>query len=245
MCRHAWSLAIVTQCLQINSFARQRIGLTDEESINFVFISSAVAIPARPIFGIIADRYLGPINTYSLNSIALGIMAFGWTGVHTRTDMYVFSCVMGFVNGASQGVFPGATSSLVTDVSNMGTWVGSEYFLPLGLGTCSREWERLLWELPILTCSFSGLRALWCRNFGRATSNGRHYRCEQRRLHLGSALGRLCCNRRRHALLRGVADCGPETGKRWRGQEVVLQSLSVDPGERVFDENIGPRYTLA
>jgi MCP family monocarboxylic acid transporter-like MFS transporter 3 len=79
---------------------------------------------ARPIFGIIADRYLGAINTYGLNSIALGIMAFGWTGVHGRTQMYIYSGVMGFVNGAAQGVFPGATSSLVTDVSKMGTWVG-------------------------------------------------------------------------------------------------------------------------
>ena len=74
-------------------------------------MSHAVAIQARPIFGFVADRYLGPVNTYGMSALSLGILAFGWVGVATRRDMYGFSIVMGFVNGAAQGVFPGATSS--------------------------------------------------------------------------------------------------------------------------------------
>jgi MCP family monocarboxylic acid transporter-like MFS transporter 3 len=109
---------------EVNSYAKEVIGLSDIESINFVFITNALGVVARPIFGLIADRYLGPINTFGLNSMALGAMAFAWTGVRTRADMYAFSCVMGFVNGAAQGVFPGAASSLVPDVSKLGSWVG-------------------------------------------------------------------------------------------------------------------------
>ena len=101
----------MTSIPKINSFARETVGLTQNESINFVLVSQAVAIPARPIFGFVADRYLGPINTYGMSALSLGILAFGWVGVATRRDMYGFSIVMGFVNGAAQGVFPGATSS--------------------------------------------------------------------------------------------------------------------------------------
>lgn len=80
--------------MQVNSFARDRIGLSDTESVNFIFITNAFAVVARPIFGQIADRYLGPINTYGLNGLALAIMAFAWAGVRSRTEMYVYSCVV-------------------------------------------------------------------------------------------------------------------------------------------------------
>jgi MFS transporter, MCT family, solute carrier family 16 (monocarboxylic acid transporters), member 3 len=36
---------------------------------------------------------------------------------------------MGFVNGAAQGVFPGATASLVPDASRLGSWVGMIFSL--------------------------------------------------------------------------------------------------------------------
>ncbi|KAI1378223.1 MFS general substrate transporter [Hypoxylon crocopeplum] len=116
--------SLFTMLIYINSFARESIGLSEEESINFVLITNAVAIPARPLFGYIADRYVGPVNTFGLNCIALGIMAFGWIGVRKRADMYAYSVVMGFVNGAAQGIFSSAASSFVEDVRKMGTWIG-------------------------------------------------------------------------------------------------------------------------
>lgn len=86
-------------------------------------------MPARPLLGYVADRYIGPVNTFGLSCIALGIMAFGWMGVHTRADMYAYSVVMGFVNGAAQGIFSSAVSSFVQDVRKMGTWIGMAFAL--------------------------------------------------------------------------------------------------------------------
>jgi MFS transporter, MCT family, solute carrier family 16 (monocarboxylic acid transporters), member 3 len=120
--------------LQINSYAREVIGLSEIESINFVLITNAVAIVARPIFGFIADRYTGPINTFAFNALGLAVLAFGWAGVWTRSDMYAYSIVMGFMNGACQGVFPGAASSLVKDPTKLGTWLGM-LFAVAGVGT--------------------------------------------------------------------------------------------------------------
>ncbi|CAJ2500853.1 Uu.00g037060.m01.CDS01 [Anthostomella pinea] len=120
--------------IYINSFGRESLSLSELESINLVLISNAVAILARPIFGFLADRYVGAMNSWSVNSIGLGIPAFGWIGVKTRAGLYAYSVVMGFTNGAAQGVFPGASSSLVNDISKMGSWVGMAYAL-VGLGT--------------------------------------------------------------------------------------------------------------
>ncbi|KAI0145699.1 MFS general substrate transporter [Hypoxylon sp. NC0597] len=121
--------SLFTMLIYINSFAKEIIGLSDLESINFVLITNGVAIPARPIFGYIADRYVGPVTTFGLNCIALGIMAFGWMGVHKRADMYAYSVVMGFVNGAAQGLFSSAVSTFVQDVRKMGTWIGMVFAL--------------------------------------------------------------------------------------------------------------------
>ncbi|KAI8966819.1 MFS general substrate transporter [Daldinia sp. FL1419] len=118
---------LFTMLIYINSFARQVIGLSDLESINFVLITNAVAIPARPLFGLIADRYDASIETYGLNCVTLGIMAFCWIGVHTRGGMYAFSVAMGFVNGAAQGIFSSAISRFITDPSKMGTWIGMTF----------------------------------------------------------------------------------------------------------------------
>ncbi|XXH04655.1 hypothetical protein Hte_011073 [Hypoxylon texense] len=121
--------SLFTMLIYINSFAREVIGLSQLESINFVLITNAVAMPARPIFGYLADRYIGAVNTFGLSCIGLGIMAFGWMGVHKRADMYAYSVIMGFVNGAAQGIFSSAVSTFVHDVRKMGTWIGMAFAL--------------------------------------------------------------------------------------------------------------------
>ncbi|KAH9900596.1 major facilitator superfamily domain-containing protein [Xylariomycetidae sp. FL2044] len=123
--------SLFTMLIYVNSYARESVGLSDIESINFVLITHAVSIPSRPLFGFLADRYIGAVNTWGFNATALGALAFGWIGVRSRADMCV---VMGFVNGAAQGVFPGAGATLVTDVTRLGTWVGM-IFAACGLGT--------------------------------------------------------------------------------------------------------------
>ncbi|KAI5867982.1 MFS general substrate transporter [Durotheca rogersii] len=120
---------LFTLLIYINSFAREIIGFSDLQSVNFVFVTNAVAIPARPIFGIIADRYLGAVTTFGCNTVALGVMAFSWIGVTSGSAMYAYSVVMGFVNGAAQGIVSSAVSSFVKDVAKMGTWMGMVFGL--------------------------------------------------------------------------------------------------------------------
>lgn len=74
--------------------------------------------------GYIADRYLGPINTFTIATVFLSVMVFIWTSIKTQTAMYIFSAFFGFANGAAQGVFVGSLASLTEDPRKMGTRFG-------------------------------------------------------------------------------------------------------------------------
>lgn len=92
--------------------------------MSLLLITNGMGIPSRPVVGYVADRYLGPINTFTLMTFILGCMEFAWMGVKTRTGMYIFSVFFGLSNGAAQGVFVGALASLTADPQKMGTRFG-------------------------------------------------------------------------------------------------------------------------
>lgn len=110
--------------VQINAFSRQIIGFSSTEAVSLLLITNAAGIPLRPIVGHIADRYLGPINTFVVAILVLACMDFAWVGVSTRAGMYVFSVFLGMANGAAQGIVLGALASLTADPRKMGVRFG-------------------------------------------------------------------------------------------------------------------------
>ena len=109
---------------KINAYARNVIHFSTTDSVQLLLITNGMSIPSRPVVGFLADRVLGPINTYILATMFLGCMVFAWTGVETRAGMYVFSVFFGLANGAAQGVFVGSLASLTKDARKMGTRFG-------------------------------------------------------------------------------------------------------------------------
>lgn len=110
--------------MKINAFARRAIGFSATEAVSLLLITNAAGIPLRPIVGHIADRHLGPINTFILALSVLASMDFAWAGVRTRAGMYVFSVFLGMANGAAQGIVLGALASLTADPRKMGVRFG-------------------------------------------------------------------------------------------------------------------------
>ena len=100
------------------------MGFSSLESVSLLLIVNALGGPARPVVGHIADKYLGPINTFILSMSTLSIIVFGWIGVHSRTGMYIFCVFFGMANGATQGMFVGALASLTKDPQKMGVRFG-------------------------------------------------------------------------------------------------------------------------
>lgn len=109
---------------QINAYARNIIHFSTTDSVQLLLITNGMSVPSRPLVGFLADRYAGPINLYAFHTLVLGCLIFAWTGVHSRTGMYVFSAFFGLANGAAQGLFAGALASLTNDPRKMGTRFG-------------------------------------------------------------------------------------------------------------------------
>ncbi|KXX76517.1 Riboflavin transporter MCH5 [Madurella mycetomatis] len=108
----------------INAYARNVIKFSTTDSVQLLLITNGMSVPIRPVVGYLADRHIGPINLYAFQTLVLGCMIFAWTGVMTRTGMYVFSAFFGLANGAAQGVFGGSLASLTKDPRKMGTRYG-------------------------------------------------------------------------------------------------------------------------
>ncbi|KAF4541595.1 MFS monocarboxylate transporter [Lasiodiplodia theobromae] len=117
-------LALYFGFFYINAYARNVVGFSSTEAVSLLLITNATGIPLRPIVGYIADRFLGPINTFIIAMSFLGCMEFVWISVRTRLGMYIFSAFFGMANGAAQGMFVGALASLTTDPREMGARFG-------------------------------------------------------------------------------------------------------------------------
>ncbi|KAK1754711.1 major facilitator superfamily domain-containing protein [Echria macrotheca] len=108
----------------INAYARNVAGFSTTDSVQLILILNGLSVPSRPVAGFIADRCIGPINTYALMTLLLGIVSLAWIAVTSRSGMYVFAVFFGFTNGAAQGVFVGSLASLTKDPQKMGTRFG-------------------------------------------------------------------------------------------------------------------------
>ncbi|KAI7775506.1 mfs monocarboxylate transporter [Diaporthe eres] len=117
-------MALYFSFFHINAFARQVIGFSAAEAVSLLLITNAAGIPLRPIVGHIADRHLGPINTFIVAIFVLACMDFAWVCVKTKAGMYVFSVFLGMANGAAQGIVLGALASLTADPRKMGVRFG-------------------------------------------------------------------------------------------------------------------------
>ncbi|KAK0639026.1 major facilitator superfamily domain-containing protein [Cercophora newfieldiana] len=108
----------------INAYARNVVGFSTVDSVQLLLILNGLSVPSRPVMGYVADRWVGPFNVYASATFVLGVVSFSWTGVTTKTGMYIFAIFFGLSNGAAQGVFPSALASLTRDPQKMGTRFG-------------------------------------------------------------------------------------------------------------------------
>lgn len=113
-----------TDLSQINVFARNIIGFSSTDSVSLLLILNSMSIPSRLLSGIIADRWMGPINTLIATTAFASTMMFGWIGVHDKVGMYILTTFFGWANGMVQGVFVGSLASLTENPQKMGTRFG-------------------------------------------------------------------------------------------------------------------------
>lgn len=110
--------------MQVNSFARDVIGLSNVEAVGALLIVSGMGIPVRPVVGWLGDNHVGPINVYMISLLGLSAVTFAWTAVKTRAALCIFCVFFGMMIGCAQGIFVGALASLTKDPQKMGTRYG-------------------------------------------------------------------------------------------------------------------------
>lgn len=85
---------------------------------------NSVGLPGRVLPALVADYFLGPLNTLVILVFLCSSLTYAWIGVSTFSGLVVFVIIYGLINAGVQGIFLSSLSSLTTDLSKMGTRMG-------------------------------------------------------------------------------------------------------------------------
>lgn len=94
------------------------------QSLNLVIILNGVGLPFRILPGFIGDRYIGPLNIFSILTFFATVILFCWLGVSSIPTYYTFIAFYGMFAAAFQSLFSTAIMSLSNDLTKTGTRLG-------------------------------------------------------------------------------------------------------------------------
>lgn len=117
-------LVLLFALTYIELYGTRVIGISHQTSITILLALNAVGIPGRVIPCLIADYYLGPINTVVPCACLCALMFFVWIEIHSFRGLIGFAIAFGLVNTACQVLATASMSSLVKDPQKMGTRMG-------------------------------------------------------------------------------------------------------------------------
>ena len=115
---------MLTEYEKVNLYAKDVLGSTEKMSLTTFLVMNAVGFPGRVLPALVADAYLGPINTLIPLTFLCGILLYIWAAVKAMESLITFAIIFGLVNAAVQGIFMGSMTSLTKDLSKIGTRVG-------------------------------------------------------------------------------------------------------------------------
>ena len=118
------SVPSISDVCKVGSFGRDIVRLSQNDSISLLMILNGVGMPGRLIPGLIADRYLGPLNTLIPFMLMSGVMMFVWIAIRTQSSLIVFAVFYGFFASAIQSLLPATLSSLTVDLRRAGVRMG-------------------------------------------------------------------------------------------------------------------------
>lgn len=113
--------------VQISSYAQAILGMSFDEAANLTIVYNGIGVPARIVSGLLADRYIGVINTHIPFVLANAILTYCWVGVSNVSGFYVLVCFYGLASAAFQSLFPTIIAVLTTDIRKIGTRLGMAF----------------------------------------------------------------------------------------------------------------------
>lgn len=116
--------------VQIDLYGYKYASFTSLDSINLLLITNGLGIPGRVLPGVIAGRFLGPLNTAIPTAASVALVLYCWPAVrHTHGSLYGFAIAYGFVASAIQSLFAVSLAALTDDLSQLGTRMGMVFSL--------------------------------------------------------------------------------------------------------------------
>lgn len=91
--RKACFSLLPSKIFQINSYSTDIVHMSDSTSLELLFIINGRGVLGRVLPAILADRFLGPLNTYIPLAIMAGILLYCWIAVKSIGGIISFSVV--------------------------------------------------------------------------------------------------------------------------------------------------------
>ena len=153
---------------QVGSFARNILGLSQEQSINDLLVINGVGMIGRLVPAYLADHYFGPLNTLIPFAFISGLLLFCWAAVSDSGGLLAFDVIYGLFAAGIQSLFPATLTSLTTDIKKAGVRMGMVFSVvsfacltgpPLGGALLEKRGGGYLYAqmfaASALTCGFS------------------------------------------------------------------------------------------
>ncbi|KAJ4988786.1 Riboflavin transporter MCH5-like protein 6 [Stagonosporopsis vannaccii] len=113
----------------VNEYARNRLGMTLEETIPILMVLNGVGVPGRLIPMYLADRSFRPIQVLLPINLITALLLFVWISIKSTTTMYFFVVKYDLFASALQGPFPATMADLTIDPKKTGTRFGMGFEL--------------------------------------------------------------------------------------------------------------------
>ena len=106
----------------MGTFARDRIGVA--EPIYLLMILNGVGVPGRIIPNIIADRWVGCVNSIVVVTLGTSLLVYCWAAVSSEGGLFAFAVMYGILAAALQSLYPAGATMMTSDPGKAGTRMG-------------------------------------------------------------------------------------------------------------------------
>ncbi|KAI0263581.1 MFS general substrate transporter [Gloeopeniophorella convolvens] len=110
----------------ITPFALAKTGAGASLAFYYVPILNAASTFGRLVPNALAD-HIGPMNTIAPATLACGVLAFAWMGIHNTGGLLTFAIMFGFFSGSFLSLPAGAIVALSADLRTVGTRLGMSF----------------------------------------------------------------------------------------------------------------------
>ncbi|KAK6200869.1 hypothetical protein LQW54_009453 [Pestalotiopsis sp. IQ-011] len=106
----------------LGTFARDQLGIRD--TVFLIIILNGVGILGRMSPGIIADKWVGMLNSIIFLSLSTSLLVYCWAAVSSESGLLVFTVIYGLLAATLQALLPAAATTMTPEPSRTGTRVG-------------------------------------------------------------------------------------------------------------------------